>query len=373
MLRRMTWVVLVLPWLAGCGVIPNVAYDPTVFNPFPELKRVAVAPFFNLSDEPTVDGRRFALAYYAELQAIPGFDVVPLSVVETTMRQYGMQLQNPREARRLAQLLGVDAVVIGAVTEYSPYYPPRCGLKVQWWTAKACFDAIPPGYGLPWDTQDEEFIPEPLVFEAAMAAARTEWERQTPSPEPAPLEELPGPASPLGPAPPPLPLPEETNERSASRASYWFADRASGDGDGDGHGHSHSHSHGAETGPPAPMTPADGPASARPLPRNGIDDALTPHSGDSPRRFAPADAGGAEIRPVMSHTRIYQGHDRTVTEALGNYYFFRDDARFGGWHSYLQRSEDFIRFCCHMHISEMLTARGGAGQTRVVWYWSHDR
>ena len=193
MLRRMTWVVLVLPWLAGCGVIPNVAYDPTVFNPFPELKRVAVAPFFNLSDEPTVDGRRFALAYYAELQAIPGFDVVPLSVVETTMRQYGMQLQNPREARRLAQLLGVDAVVIGAVTEYSPYYPPRCGLKVQWWTAKACFDAIPPGYGLPWDTQDEEFIPEPLVFEAAMAAARTEWERQTPSPEPAPLEELPGP------------------------------------------------------------------------------------------------------------------------------------------------------------------------------------
>ena len=43
---------------------------------------MAVAPFFNQSDEPTVDGRKFALAYFAELQAVPGFEVVPLGVVE---------------------------------------------------------------------------------------------------------------------------------------------------------------------------------------------------------------------------------------------------------------------------------------------------
>ena len=46
-----------------------------------------------------------------------------------------------------------------------------------------------------------------------------------------------------------------------------------------------------------------------------------------------------------------------------------NDARFGGWQSYLQRSEDFINFCAHMHIWEMLSARGGAGKTRVVWRW----
>ena len=57
------------------------------------------------------------------------------------------------------------------------------------------------------------------------------------------------------------------------------------------------------------------------------------------------------------------------TEALASYYYFRDDARFGGWQAYLQRSNDFVRFCCHMHISEMLSARGGAGETRVVWRW----
>ena len=75
----------------------------------------------------------------------------------------------------------------------------------------------------------------------------------------------------------------------------------------------------------------------------------------------------------MTHTQIYHGHDAEFTEALASYYHFRDDARFGGWQSYLQRSDDFIRFCCHLHIAEMLTARGGGGETRVVWRWSESR
>jgi hypothetical protein len=77
--------------------------------------------------------------------------------------------------------------------------------------------------------------------------------------------------------------------------------------------------------------------------------------------------------PVMTHTRIYHGHDGDFTQALATYYHFRNDARFGGWQNYLQRSDDFMRFCCHMHISEMLSARGGADQTRVVWRWPDSR
>jgi hypothetical protein len=77
--------------------------------------------------------------------------------------------------------------------------------------------------------------------------------------------------------------------------------------------------------------------------------------------------------PVMTHVRLYVGNDSQVTSALQTYVYFRDEARFGGWQSYLQRSDDYIRFCCHMHIAEMLTARGGAGQTRVVWRWPTGR
>ena len=90
-----------------------------------------------------------------------------------------------------------------------------------------------------------------------------------------------------------------------------------------------------------------------------------------PRRYPPACSPTSA--PVMEHTQAYNGHDTEFTEALASYYFFRDDARFGGWQSYLQRSDDFIRFCCHMHIWEMLSARGGAGETRVVWRWPEFR
>ena len=74
---------MVLGGATGCNLIlPDVSHQPVVHNPFPQLSQVAVAPFFNQSDEPTVDGRKFALAYFAELQAVPGFEVVPLGVVE---------------------------------------------------------------------------------------------------------------------------------------------------------------------------------------------------------------------------------------------------------------------------------------------------
>ncbi len=77
--------------------------------------------------------------------------------------------------------------------------------------------------------------------------------------------------------------------------------------------------------------------------------------------------------PVLRHTRTYLGNDGQLTEALASYAFFKDEGRGVGWQSYLMRSDDFIRFCCHMHIYETLTARGGGGETRVVWRWSNDR
>jgi hypothetical protein len=77
--------------------------------------------------------------------------------------------------------------------------------------------------------------------------------------------------------------------------------------------------------------------------------------------------------PVIRHTFAYNGQDQDFTRALEIYYAHRDDARFGGWKSYLERSDDFVRFCCYLHIRQMLTARGGASQSRVVWQWPGGR
>jgi len=341
--------------LTGCSLLPRVVHKTEIHNPFPQLSKVAVAPFFNLTNEPTVDGRRFALAYFNELQLVPGYEVVPVNVVEQTIRENNLHLNGPDDVRRLAQVLGVDAVVVGAVTDFTPYYPPRCTMQVEWYAANPGFHPIPPGYGLPWGTKDEKSIPPSVVFQAEMALAREQLKTQTPTCETA-ASQPGGKALPsLEQVPPGQPSAEQRVKQTADNAP--------------------SNVPGADQVSPA--TPA-GAANASAVSSGGTSAALPP-GWPNPRGFVPPPPSPRppncwpSSAPVLSHTRAFNGHDGDVTDALEEYYLLRDDARFGGWQSYLERSDDFIRFCCHMHIREMLSARGGAGKTRVVWRWSANR
>jgi hypothetical protein len=334
----LAWALLMLT--SGCMFMPEVSRQPTVHNPFPQLQKIAVAPFFNLSTEPTVDGRHVALAYFNELQNVPGFEVIPIGVVEKMLEAQQMTLNGPTEARKLAQLLDVDAVVVGAVTDFSPYYPPRFALQVEWYAANPNFHPIPPGYGLPWGTPHEDEIPGPLIFEAEMALARAQLKTQTPRY-----------LKPLQLAPPP-------------QGGETEGDSQAPPGDDGEPGELVAHEQ------PLPATPAAAIAPFGKMGQMGL-----PPDWPDPRGFQPRGPSPAPLQvkesaePVLRHTKTYNGSDQDVTTALASYVYFRDDARFGGWQAYLQRSDDFIRFCCHMHIAEMLTARGGAGQTRVVWRW----
>ena len=85
--------------LSGCAMFPEMVHQPTLHNPYPQLSKVAVAPFFNLSREPTLDGRKLASAYFNELQLVPGFEVVPVGVVEQAMRQSGNSLRDADRRR----------------------------------------------------------------------------------------------------------------------------------------------------------------------------------------------------------------------------------------------------------------------------------
>lgn len=317
--------------LAGCNFLPEVSHQPTVHNPFPQLARVAVAPFFNLSTEPTLDTIQVANAYFNELQLIQGFEVVPVGQVETEIRRQHMTLNCPADARRLAQLLHVDAIVIGAITDYSPYYPPRMGIQVEWYAANPGFHPIPPGYGLPWGTHEEQDIPHPLIFEAEFALARQQLKTQTPG---------------AG-----LPSGGQAASETKGKKDLSTSPGSGAPGDGNG-GPSGNAANGAN--PAVQEDPAYWPD-----PRGFV----PPPPRGTPPPCWPSDA------PVLTHTRTYNGHDVDFTRALENYYVSRDDARLDGWQGYLQRSDDFMRFCCRMHIWEMLTARGGAGETRVVWRW----
>jgi hypothetical protein len=352
---------------------------------------------------------------------VPGYEVVPLGVVEEAILAHQLDLSRPQEVQRLARVLGVDAVVIGSVTDFDPNYPPRCGMRVEWYAANPGYHEIPPGYGLPWGTPEEEFIPAPLVFEAEMALARAQLATQTPEcdlpPEPAP----PAAQAPAEPQAPPMVVPGDAKDAGDERSGDANVPAASPDGakaNGIGTGDAKQEEAGAKENEPAgelaalyeEQLPAGaneqtprideelprgdsnaGGASPSLLPDSTAADGTTgatvaygalsalPPDWPDERGFVPPPPSAVRPAccpnngPVMTHTRIYHGTDSEFTEALASYYHFRDDARFGGWQNYLQRSDDFIRFCCHVHISEMLSARGGAGQTRVVWRWSDCR
>ncbi|RIK74146.1 MAG: hypothetical protein DCC68_23610 [Planctomycetota bacterium] len=347
----MRWVALTLcsVVLAGCQFFPRTARVAEVHNPFPQLHKVAVVEFFNNTpDDSVVDGLSIALAYASELQAVPGFEVVPPDVVQHEMRNLRMsppELADPGRRRLLAESLGVDALVIGSVNEYTPYYPPRLGIKVNWYAASPYFHPIPPGYGLPWGTPEEEEIPDSLVFEAEFALAREQLNTQTP------VADQPGDE----PREPAVAVPANHDQPASDASNAAAPNNAKTTGD-------------AATAPAGAKTAAIATAGAD-LPVDWPD----------PRGFVPRPPsptrpkGEPSTAPVMTHTKVYYGNNAQFTAALQNYYHTRDEARFGGWQSYLQRSDDFIRFCCHLHIAEMLTARGGAGETRVVRRWSDDR
>ncbi len=322
--------VILLPLLgSGCAAIPEVRHKPEYHNPFPQLRSVAILPFYNLSTEPTVDQDAVALAYFGELQKIPGFEVMPPGVVKQFLAARNIQIDGSTDFQKLARELGVDVLIRGAVTDYSPYYPPRLGLAVDWFAANPSFYPIPPGYGLPWGTPAEKHIPDPIVFQAEFALARAQLETQTP--------EIP--------QSPDTSVRPSQNEQPLESLPLPSGDRLNADSLGKG-------------APEQPDLPPDWPD-----PRGFIPPPPSPQR--PPYR--------PQSKPIISLTRIYNGNDEQLTQRLEQYYYFQDDARYGGWQGYLARSEDFIRFCCYLNITEILAARGGEDKTRVALRWLFGR
>jgi hypothetical protein len=124
---------------------------------------------------------------------------------------------------------------------------------------------------------------------------------------------------------------------------------------------------GSETVMGEPGVPGDLPLA--PLPPAWPDPTgLIPDSPSPQRRVAEP-----QSEPILTHTRIYRGNDRGFTERLEKYVATSDDARIGGWQGYLTRSDDFIRFCCHLHLTEMLELRGAVDQSDLILRWPISR
>ncbi len=310
----------------GCVVV-----DMGVTNPVVGLSKVAVVPFFNLSTEPAADGRHFAEAYFTELQKIPGFQVLPIGVTEAAIQDQRLNVQNPEDAIKLAQLLGVDAIVIGAITDYNPYYPMRVGLQVSWFSAHPW--AFSPG--IPIEPFAQRNLEAEVCPENECEPTNSHWGRFK--------HWLKGKVRKTY-------AEEATLFRGQSESVFPPRPTATP---------GHSEPPYFEEPPPRPLIPPSpsSPDMAEPTKPN-------PLSGP------PADKRMAvPHEPLMSYTRLFDGSDAEVTATLRDYLELREDLRSGGWEAWLHRPQAFIRFATHRMIVEMLALHGGETRRRVVFIW----
>ncbi len=312
-LRFLKLLILASLTLSGC-----VITDLTVSNPIPEMSRVAIVPFVNLSSERAVDGRHFAEIYFSELQKCPGFQVLPIGITETAIREHNLNLERPAEVLELARILDVDAVVFGAVTEYSPYKPPRIGLQTSWYTA-GNYHFFP---GIPVDPSLRELENDNYLHHMLHKA---KFWKDGGHGHCRKCREL----RPDG-------HPEECQCQACQMA-----------------GKCSSCSQAAIRGQ-SPELIEEGWANGVPTPLGGP----TLPGGPRPLEYS------VEPQPVMSYTRIFDSSDPDMVAMMRDYVELNGELRSGGVKGWTQRSDDYIRFCMHRMILEMFQLHGGESKRR---------
>jgi hypothetical protein len=472
--------------LAGCEVMPVTRYKPTLHNPVPQMWNIAVVPFYNDTGNPRVDGRDFANYFALELQRVPGFKVVANKIVEETMIEHDLhKFESVDDIRYLAQLLKVDAVVIGKIHNFSMNYPPFAKFETEWFHINPYLQPIPIGYALPWGTEYERYIPDKIVLLTEMELAKAQLETQTPKFEPIKRQQNGNESEDLDaflPLTPPkqarraqtvrqmsatsqvaATIPnnmriESTNEDLLLDKSVHIQDLAMGrllTGTGVPYVPDAAHvterekmeqyirsnmEHPLKQGPWQSEIAKEGqlPWSSQnqeplyqqnmlnpggfvghypgfPQPEGLMTTQLTeygvvaqpitpvqpmyplmpgmPVEGQygkimgEPDRFPGLTADWPDPRgfipegpkperpvgkvknngPIISWSNVYNGNDSEFMQALQDYDFlFRDDKRISGKQTILANSDEFIAFCCRLHIWEIFSARGGAGPAEKV-------
>ena len=457
------------------------------------MRTVAVVPFYNFTGNDRVDGREFANHFALELQRIPGFRVIANTIVEETMWEHDIhKFESVDDIRYLAQLLKVDAVVIGKIHNFSMNYPPHTKFETEWYSVNPYLHPILEGYGLPWGTEFERFIPGKIVLLAEANLAEAQIKTQTPTFEPVKPKNAGGKSDEfdafLHLTPPKQAQRMDTiRQMSAIQAADTIPNNMNIEStDEDGMTDLALHQQDvarsrfmASTG--VPFVPEANPISDReqrdfhmqsqlehqfkhgpwasetakenqlpwslensyqtyqhnmlnpggyvgnypgyPLPNGITSEQLTEYGwvaqpippvqpmyplmpgmpvegqygmvmgepdrfpglpGDwpDPRGYIPKSpqperpVGKTKNEgPIISWINVYNGNDSEFTQALQDYDFlFRDDKRINSRQAILTNRNEFISFCCRMHIWEIFSARGGAGPAEKVsrawkpWY-----
>jgi hypothetical protein len=122
--------------LAGCTETqpPELTTPEVLVSPYQADRSQplwAVAPLRNESGTSIADSMALADELVARIQEVRGLAAVPMNRVVGAMRATGLrEIATPADARMLANALGVDGIIVGSITSWDPYDPPKIGLTL---------------------------------------------------------------------------------------------------------------------------------------------------------------------------------------------------------------------------------------------------
>jgi hypothetical protein len=161
MLIRWTLLGLVALALSACGSSkPQLVPPRTLAAPYDSAHGEvlwAVVPLRNESGTTLLETAEVSDKVVAAASQVRGVRCLPLNRTIATMRALKMtELASPADVKRLATEMGVDGVIVGSITAWDPYDPPKLGLALALYSRPGTMDH-PGAEGL--DTRKLEYQP----------------------------------------------------------------------------------------------------------------------------------------------------------------------------------------------------------------------
>ena len=129
--QAMWMVVLMVVVTPGCTY--RGAQKPQRLSaPYGDRQVWAVVPLRNESGSLHADGLKAADQLAQRLETVMGLDTIPVNRVLAAMQSLEMSaVSDAKDVADLRDVLGVDALVVGTLTAYYPYDPPKLGITIE--------------------------------------------------------------------------------------------------------------------------------------------------------------------------------------------------------------------------------------------------
>ncbi len=122
-------VVLSVVAAAAGGCVPP---DARLISPYPTPRTILVTPLLNQSPSSDFDPIVATDTLVAELSQVEGLVVLPTNrALKPLVARGKTAVTSIAEAMQLAGEVGADGVLVGAITDYSPYSPQKVGMTLQ--------------------------------------------------------------------------------------------------------------------------------------------------------------------------------------------------------------------------------------------------